>query len=146
MRDGQPLIAIEGVRPDTQRFEVSQHIRLNAFQPGHFLDLESSMVVTLHIQSIDQSAAIKNVKRKITDLQKMTIEEQKKAVRSGYDMDIIPSDLATYGAEAKTLLEDLQCLAEKDLPLPGVPRIRPLGFLSCLRSARIRLLERAFRP
>ena len=66
------------------------------------------MVVTLHIQSIDQSAAIKNVKRKITDLQKMTIEEQKKAVRAGYDMDIIPSDLATYGAEAKTLLEDLQ--------------------------------------
>ena len=34
----------------------------------------------------------------------MTIEEQKKAVRAGYDMDIIPSDLATYGAEAKKLL------------------------------------------
>ncbi len=78
-----------------------------------FLDLESSMVVTLHIQSIDQSAAIKNVKRKITDLQKMTIEEQKKAVRAGYDMDIIPSDLATYGAEAKTLLEDLQSRNER---------------------------------
>ena len=78
-----------------------------------FLDLESSMVVTLHIQSIDQSAAIKNVKRKITDLQKMTIEEQKKAVRSGYDMDIIPSDLANYGAEAKTLLEDLQSRNER---------------------------------
>ena len=73
-----------------------------------FLDLEGSLVVTLHVQSIDQSEAIKNVKRKITDLQKMTIEEQKKAVRAGYDMDIIPSDLATYGAEAKTLLEDLQ--------------------------------------
>ncbi len=34
--------------------------------------------------------------------------EQKKAVRAGYDMDIIPSDLATYGAEAKKLLSDLQ--------------------------------------
>ena len=78
-----------------------------------FLDLESSMVVTLHIQSIDQSAAIKNVKRKITDLQKMTIEEQKKAVRSGYDMDIIPSDLATYGAEAKKLLQELQSRNER---------------------------------
>lgn len=32
----------------------------------------------------------------------MKIEEQKKAIRSGYDMDIIPSDLATYGGEAKT--------------------------------------------
>ena len=38
---------------------------------------------------------------------KSKIEEQKKAVRAGYDMDIIPSDLATYGAEAKKLLQDL---------------------------------------
>jgi len=60
-----------------------------------FLDMESSLVVTMHVQSVDQTKAIKTVKRKITDLQKMTIEEQKKAVRSGYDMDIIPSDLAT---------------------------------------------------
>lgn len=78
-----------------------------------FLDLESSMVVTLHIQSIDQSAAIKNIKRKITDLDRMKIEEQKKAVRAGYDMDIIPSDLATFGTEAKTLLEDLQSRNER---------------------------------
>ena len=43
----------------------------------------------------------------------MKIEEQKKAVRAGYDMDIIPSDLATYGNEAKTLLEDLQSRNER---------------------------------
>ncbi len=53
-----------------------------------FLDLENSQVVTLHIQSIDQNAAIKNIKRKLTDLDRMKIEEQKKAVRAGYDMDI----------------------------------------------------------
>ncbi|MBQ6431699.1 MAG: ATP-binding protein [Oscillospiraceae bacterium] len=73
-----------------------------------FLDLESSLVVSMHVQSIDQGKAIKTIKRKITDLQKMTIEEQKKAVRAGYDMDIIPSDLATYSEEAKKLLQDLQ--------------------------------------
>lgn len=78
-----------------------------------FLDLESSLVVTLHIQSIDQSAAIKNIKRKITDLDAMKIQEQKKAVRAGYDMEIIPSDLLTFGAEAKTLLEDLQSRNER---------------------------------
>ena len=78
-----------------------------------FLDLENSLVVTLHIQSIDQSAAIKTIKRKLTDLDRMKIEEQKKAVRSGYDMDIIPTDLATYGNEAKTLLEDLQSRNER---------------------------------
>jgi type IV secretory pathway VirB4 component len=78
-----------------------------------FLDMESSLVVSLHVQSVDQVKAIKTIKRKITDLQKMTIEEQKKAVRSGYDMDIIPSDLATYGTEAKKLLQDLQSRNER---------------------------------
>lgn len=78
-----------------------------------FLDLESSLVVTLHVQSIDQSAAIKNIKRKITDLDAMKIQEQKKAVRAGYDMELLPSDLVTFGAEAKTLLEDLQSRNER---------------------------------
>lgn len=78
-----------------------------------FLDMENSMIVTLHIRSIDQSAAIKTIKRKLSDIDKMKIEEQKKAVRAGYDMDIIPSDLATYGNEAKTLLEDLQSRNER---------------------------------
>ncbi|MFZ5975111.1 MAG: VirB4-like conjugal transfer ATPase, CD1110 family [Bacillota bacterium] len=73
-----------------------------------FLDLDTAVTVNLHIRSIDQAEAIKTVKRKLSDLDKMKIEEQKKAVRSGYDMDIIPTDLATYGNEAKTLLEDLQ--------------------------------------
>ena len=43
----------------------------------------------------------------------MKIQEQKKAVRSGYDMDVIPSDLITFGNEAKTLLEDLQSRNER---------------------------------
>ena len=71
-------------------------------------NLETGIVVNLHIKSIDQTEAIKTIKRKITDLDKMKIEEQKKAVRSGYDMDIIPSDLAMFGGEAKNLLQDLQ--------------------------------------
>ena len=78
-----------------------------------FLDMESNLLVTMHIQSVDQTKAIKTIKRKITDLDKMKIEEQKKAVRSGYDMDIIPSDLATYGGEAKKLLADLQSRNER---------------------------------
>ena len=69
---------------------------LNDRMLADFLDMESSVIVSMHIRSVDQVKAIKTIKRKITDLQKMTIEEQKKAVRAGYDMDIIPSDLATY--------------------------------------------------
>ena len=72
-----------------------------------FLSIESSEVVTMHIQSVDQTEAVKKVKHTITELDRSKIEEQKKAVRSGYDMDIIPSDLATYGNDAKALLKEL---------------------------------------
>ena len=78
-----------------------------------FLDMESSLIVTMHIQSVDQTTAIKTIKRKITDLDKSKIEEQKKAVRGGYDFDILPSDLVTYGTEAKKLLQDLQSRNER---------------------------------
>lgn len=86
---------------------------LNDRMLADFLDMESSLIVNMHVQSVDQVAAIKTVKRKITDLDKMKIEEQKKAVRAGYDMDIIPSDLATYGNEAKNLLKELQSRNER---------------------------------
>ena len=73
-----------------------------------FLDMESHLLVNIHVRSIDQISAIKTIKRTITDLDRSKIEEQKKAVRAGYDMDIIPSDLADYGEGAKKLLADLQ--------------------------------------
>lgn len=78
-----------------------------------FLNTENGIVVNLHVQAIDQSDAIKTVKRKITDLDAMKIQEQKRAVRSGYDMDILPSDLATYGQDAKELLKTLQSRNER---------------------------------
>ena len=80
---------------------------------AEFLDMDKNLVVSIHVQSVDQLKAIKLIKGKITDLDRMKIEEQKKAVRSGYDMDIIPSDLATFGSEAKNLLQDLQSRNER---------------------------------
>lgn len=80
---------------------------------AEFLDMDNSIVINLHVQSIDQAKAIRQIKMKITDLDKMKIEEQKKAVRAGYDMDVLPSDLVTYGGEAKKLLEDLQSRNER---------------------------------
>lgn len=87
--------------------ELSDHMLAD------FLDMDSNITVNFHIRTIDQAKAIKSIKSKITDLDKMKIEEQKKAVRSGYDMDIIPSDLATFGGEAKKLLQDLQTRNER---------------------------------
>ena len=78
-----------------------------------FLDMDSSQIVTMHIQSVDQNKAIKTVKRTITELDRSKIEEQKKAIRAGYDIDIIPSDLATYGRDAKALLKELQSQNER---------------------------------
>jgi len=80
---------------------------------AEFLDIDKNLMVNLHIQSVDQMKAIKMVKSKVTDINRMKIEEQKKAVRAGYDMDILPSDLNTYGGEAKRLLEDLQSRNER---------------------------------
>jgi len=78
-----------------------------------FLNMDNAITVNLHIKSIDQTEAIKTIKRKITDLDAMKIAEQKKAVRGGYDMDVIPTDLATYGEEAKNILKELQSRNER---------------------------------
>jgi len=78
-----------------------------------FLNIEHNVTLTIHLQSVDQNKAIKTVKRKITDLDKMKMEEQKKAFRNGYDIDIMPSDINTFGKEAKNLLNDLQSRNER---------------------------------
>ncbi len=77
------------------------------------LDTDSTIHVSLHIRSMDQNEAIKTVKRKITDLDSMKIDAQKRAAREGVDMDIIPSDMATYAGEAKNILRDLQTRNER---------------------------------
>ena len=86
---------------------------LNDHLLSDFLDMESGLAVTMHVRSVDQTTAIRTIKRKITDLDRSKIEEQKKAVRGGYDMDVLPSDLVTYGTEAKKLLQDLQSRNER---------------------------------
>lgn len=87
--------------------------KLNDRVLADLLDTDSSIFVSLHIQSMDQNEAIKTVKRKITDLDSMKIDAQKRAAREGFDMDIIPSDIATYAGEAKNILRDLQTRNER---------------------------------
>ena len=78
-----------------------------------FLDMDSSQIVTMHIQSVDQNKAIKTIKGKISDIGKMKVEEQRKAVRAGYDPDILPPDLITFSKDAAELLADLQSRNER---------------------------------
>jgi type IV secretory pathway VirB4 component len=77
------------------------------------LELDAEMTVTLHVQTVDQTKAIKTVKSKVSDIDKMKIEAQKQAVRSGYDMEILPPDLITYSKDAAALLADLQSRNER---------------------------------
>lgn len=109
---------------DSKTFRVGEHYGAVSFiqimapelsdrMLAEFFDLDTTVTVNLHIRSIDQAEAIKTVKRKLTDLDAMKIAEQKKAVRAGYDMDILPADLQTYGTEAMALLNDLQSRNER---------------------------------
>ena len=80
---------------------------------AEFMETEGNILVTMHIRGINQNEAIKTIKHTITELDRSKIEEQKKAVRAGYDMDVLPSDLATYGRDAKALLKELQSQNER---------------------------------
>ena len=113
------------IAPSSFAFSSSRHFRmgakygsvsfLNIIAPelndrllADFLEMDSSLVIGMHVKPLDQMSAIKTVKRKLTELNATKIQEQKKAVRAGYDMDILPSDLSTYGSEAQKLLQELQ--------------------------------------
>ena len=116
--------------PSSFAFTSSRHFRmgakygsvsfLNIIAPelndrllADFLEMDSSLVIGMYVKPLDQMKAIKTVKRKLTELNATKIQEQKKAVRAGYDMDILPSDLSTYGTEAQKLLQELQSRNER---------------------------------
>jgi len=77
------------------------------------LDIDDNLTVTMHMQTYDPLRAIKMVKKALTNVQTTKIEEQKKAVRSGYDMDILPTDIITYEKNTMELLEDLNTSNQK---------------------------------
>ena len=118
------------IAPSSFAFTSSRHFKmgakygsvsfLNIIAPelndrllADFLDMDSSLVIGMYVKPLDQMKAIKTVKRKLTELNATKIQEQKKAVRAGYDMDILPSDLSTYGSEAQKLLQELQSRNER---------------------------------
>ncbi len=118
------------IAPSSFAFSSSRHFKmgakygsvsfLNIIAPelndrllADFLEMDSSLVIGMYVKPLDQMSAIKTVKRKLTELNATKIQEQKKAVRAGYDMDILPSDLSTYGSEAQKLLQELQSRNER---------------------------------
>jgi len=89
------------------------HLRIEAAELSDrvladFLDLDLEMLVSMHIRILGQQQAVRMVKSKASDLDSIKIEEQKKALRSGYDMDILPTDLNMHVEESRKILKDLQ--------------------------------------
>jgi hypothetical protein len=80
---------------------------------AELLEVDAEMTVTMHINTVDQTKAIKTIKAKLTDISRMKMDEQKKAARSGYDIDILPPDLITFSKDAAALLADLQSRNER---------------------------------
>ena len=78
-----------------------------------YLNIDENIFVNIHLKSWDQQAAVKWVKLKNTAVNAMKIDEQKKAARSGYDIDILPPDLVSYAEEIKNVLADLQSRNER---------------------------------
>ena len=98
---------------------------------AEILELDAELTVTMHIQTADQLKAIKTIKGKISDIGRMKAEEQKKAVRAGYDMEILPPDLITFSKDAAELLSDLQSRNERMFLLTFMRSSRP----SCWKTA-----------
>lgn len=101
-----------------QTWGAASHLQIMASELSdrllsELLELDAEMTVTLHVQTVDQTKAIKNIKAKVSDIDKMRVEEMKKASRSGYDPDILPPDLVTFASDSKALLSDLQSRNER---------------------------------
>lgn len=78
-----------------------------------YLNLDDNIFVNIHLRSWEQLEAIKWVKLKNTTVDAMKVDEQKKAARAGYDIDILPPDLMTYSEEIKEILQLLQSRNER---------------------------------
>lgn len=79
----------------------------------NILNIDANISVSIHFETKDPVKAMKELKDSLSNIQKSKIDEQKKAVRSGYDMDIIPSDINTYEQDTLTLLNELNSSNQK---------------------------------
>lgn len=77
------------------------------------LSIDGNIAVNMYLHSIDQIAATKLVKLKLSNIDRMKIDEQKKAARAGYDADVLPPDIVTFSNELKKMLDNLQTRNER---------------------------------
>ena len=72
------------------------------------LNMDSNVWISIHSDTMMRKTALEYVKNNITDIDGMIINEQRTAVQSGYDMDILPPDLKMYQDAANKLYKAIQ--------------------------------------
>lgn len=72
------------------------------------MNLGSNVWISIHSDAMSRKEALDYAKDNITDIQAMVITNQKNAVRSGFDMDILPPELETYRDAGDKLYRDIQ--------------------------------------
>ena len=74
---------------------------------GEFLNPNDLFSLNLHVEPYDQVQAQKYIKNKLSNLESMKVDEQKKAVRAGYDPDILPPNLKQQIEGVQKTLDDM---------------------------------------
>jgi len=77
------------------------------------LEVDGNFSVSMHLKSLGPVEAIKVVKRALTDIQSKKIDEQKKAFKGGWDMDIVSADIVTFEQDLMELSNDLNSSNQK---------------------------------
>lgn len=72
------------------------------------LNIDSNVWVSIHADPLDRKQALRLATENLTDIQGMIMREQKDAVKSGYDMDLLPPELQSYKDAGDKLYHDLQ--------------------------------------
>lgn len=78
-----------------------------------FLEMQNLFCVNIHAEPLDQIDALKFVKKKLTNVNQMKVDEQKKASQAGYDPDILPPQIKMYIDDIEKLLADLNSKNER---------------------------------
>lgn len=75
---------------------------------GEISELNIDLILTISIRPYNTNDATTMLKRQITDMEKDKIEQQKKALKNGYDMDMINHDLKQSLDNAIKLLDAMR--------------------------------------
>lgn len=122
--DAKDFICPKSFKFNKQNFEIGNaygavwHMNILAGELSdevlrNFLEMQNLFCVNIHAEPLDQITALKFVKKKLTNVEQMKIDEQKKASQSGYDPDILPPQIKMYIDDIEKLLSDLNSKNER---------------------------------